>query len=59
LGISRDMDMEGGPGRDPAGPGQLRAATVEHIRTLELPGRVLRVAVQAGKPEWSPPRQPW
>ena len=35
-----------------------RAATVEHIRTLELPGRVLRVAVRAGKPEWPPPRQP-
>jgi hypothetical protein len=26
-----------------------QAATVEHIRTRELPGRVLRVAVRAGK----------
>ena len=35
-----------------------RAATVEHILTLEFPGRVLRVTVRAGKPEWPPPRQP-
>jgi poly(3-hydroxyalkanoate) depolymerase len=31
-----------------------RGAAREHIRTLELPGRVLRVAVRAGKPEWPP-----
>jgi hypothetical protein len=40
------------------GRDRCRAATVEHIRTLELPGRVLRVAVRAGKPEWPPPCQP-
>ena len=33
-----------------------RSAAAEHIRTLELPGRVLRVAVRpgTGNPEWPP-----
>jgi poly(3-hydroxyalkanoate) depolymerase len=31
-----------------------RTAAPDHIRTLKLPGRVLRVAVRAGKPEWPP-----
>jgi poly(3-hydroxyalkanoate) depolymerase len=31
-----------------------RVAVREDIRTLELPGRVLRVAVRAGNPQWPP-----
>ncbi len=34
--------------------GWRRRGAREQIRTLELPGRVLRVAVRAGKPEWPP-----
>jgi poly(3-hydroxyalkanoate) depolymerase len=34
--------------------GSRRRGAREHIRTVELPGRVLRVAVRTGKPEWPP-----
>jgi poly(3-hydroxyalkanoate) depolymerase len=37
-----------------AGGWRRRVAVREDIRTLELPGRVLRVAVRAGNPQWPP-----